>query len=249
MDTMTGLKRTAYCGAFRAGDVGKEAVVCGWAARQRDLGSLIFIDLRDRTGVVQLAFDEQTDRAVFDKAFAVRSEFVLAAKGVVRERSSKNPELPTGDVEIFVTELRVLAKSETPPFDIVENCQTAELTRLKYRYLDLRRPDLQQNLLFRHKVTKIARAMVMQYGMSDKIGMINYDDNGDDVFLGYDIAHSKNYSNEMLSLIDNEVQGLVDECYAAAKELIMQHNDVLERSCELLLEKEKLTGEEFAALF
>ena len=157
MDTMTGLKRTAYCGAFRAGDVGKEAVVCGWAARQRDLGSLIFIDLRDRTGVVQLAFDEQTDRAVFEKAFAVRSEFVLAAKGVVRERSSKNPELPTGDVEIFVTELRVLAKSETPPFDIVENCQTAELTRLKYRYLDLRRPDLQQNLLFRHKVTKIAR--------------------------------------------------------------------------------------------
>lgn len=99
------------------------------------------------------------------------------------------------------------------------------------------------------QVTKIARAMVMQYGMSDKIGMINYDDNGDDVFLGYDIAHSKNYSNEMLSLIDNEVQGLVDECYAAAKELIMQHKDVLERSCELLLEKEKLTGEEFAALF
>ena len=157
MDTMTGLKRTAYCGSFRAEDVGKEAVVCGWAARQRDLGSLIFIDLRDRTGVVQLAFDEQTDRAVFDKAFAVRSEFVLVAKGTVRERSSKNPELPTGDVEIFVTDLRVLAKSETPPFDIVENCQTAELTRLKYRYLDLRRPDLQSNLLFRHKVAKIAR--------------------------------------------------------------------------------------------
>ena len=99
------------------------------------------------------------------------------------------------------------------------------------------------------QVTKIARSMVMQYGMSDKIGMINYDDNGDDVFLGYDIAHNKNYSNEMLSLIDNEVQNLVDECYAAAKELILQHKDVLERSCELLLEKEKLTGEEFAGLF
>jgi len=99
------------------------------------------------------------------------------------------------------------------------------------------------------QVTKIARSMVMQYGMSDKIGMINYDDNGDDVFLGYDIAHNKNYSNEMLSLIDNEVQNLVDECYAAAKELILQHKDVLERSCELLLEKEKLTGEEFAELF
>ena len=99
------------------------------------------------------------------------------------------------------------------------------------------------------QVTKIARSMVMQYGMSDKIGMINYDDNGDDVFLGYDIAHNKNYSNEMLSLIDNEVQNLVDECYAAAKELILQHKDVLERSCALLLEKEKLTGEEFAELF
>ena len=99
------------------------------------------------------------------------------------------------------------------------------------------------------QVTKIARAMVMQYGMSDRIGMINYDDNGDDVFLGYDIAHSKTYSNEMLSLIDNEVQALVDECYAAAKALILEHRNVLEKSCELLIEKEKLTGEEFAALF
>jgi len=99
------------------------------------------------------------------------------------------------------------------------------------------------------QVTKIARAMVMQYGMSDRIGMINYDDNGDDVFLGYDIAHSKTYSNEMLSLIDKEVQKLVDDCYAAAKELIMEHRDVLEKSCTLLMEKEKLTGDEFAALF
>ena len=99
------------------------------------------------------------------------------------------------------------------------------------------------------QVTKIARSMVMQYGMSDRIGMINYDDNGDDVFLGYDIAHSKTYSNEMLSLIDNEVQALVDECYAAAKAMILEHKDVLEKSCELLIEKEKLTGEEFAALF
>ena len=99
------------------------------------------------------------------------------------------------------------------------------------------------------QVTKIARAMVMQYGMSDKIGMINCDDNGDDVFLGYDIAHNKSYSDEMLNTIDSEVCGLVDECYKAAKELIMQHRDVLEKSCELLLEKEKLSGEEFAELF
>ena len=157
MDNMTGLKRTDYCGTLRASDTGREVVVCGWVAKQRDLGSLIFADLRDRTGIVQLAFDDSTDREIFDKAFAVRSEYVLMAKGTVRERSSKNSEIPTGDIEIAVTDLRVLSKSETPPFDIVENCNTAELTRLKYRYLDLRRPDLQKNILFRHKITKITR--------------------------------------------------------------------------------------------
>ncbi|MDO5775175.1 MAG: ATP-dependent zinc metalloprotease FtsH [Eubacteriales bacterium] len=99
------------------------------------------------------------------------------------------------------------------------------------------------------QVTKIARAMVMQYGMSDKIGMINCDDNGDDVFLGYDIAHNKTYSDEMLSTIDSEISRLVSECYTAAKEMILQHKDVLEKSCALLLEKEKLSGEEFAELF
>lgn len=157
MDNMTGLKRTDYCGALRASDIGREVTVCGWAAKQRDLGSLIFIDLRDRTGIVQLAFGDGTNEDIFKKAFAVRSEYVVAAKGVVRERSSKNSEIPTGDIEIDVTDLRVLSKSETPPFDIVENCNTAELTRLKYRYLDLRRPDLQRNILFRHKLTKITR--------------------------------------------------------------------------------------------
>ena len=99
------------------------------------------------------------------------------------------------------------------------------------------------------QVTTIARAMVMQYGMSEKVGMINYDDNGDDVFLGYDIAHSKNYGDEMLSTIDQEIKRLVDECYRAAKELILAHRDVLEKCCALLLEKEKITGEEFEALF
>ena len=146
---MTGLKRTNYCGDFRMQDVGKEVVVAGWVQRQRDLGALIFIDLRDRSGIVQLAFDEGCDKEVFDKAFAARSEYVLMARGVVRERSAKNKDIPTGDVEIEVKELRVLGKSETPPFEIVENCQTSELTRLKYRYLDLRRPDLQKNILLR----------------------------------------------------------------------------------------------------
>lgn len=157
METINGLKRTDYCGTLTAKDIGRTVTVFGWVQRQRDLGSLIFVDLRDRTGIVQLAFDENTDKEIFDKAFAVRSEFVLAAVGTVRERSSKNPEIPTGEIEIEVTELRVLSKSETPPFEIAENSQTGELTRLKYRYLDLRRPDLQQNIIFRHKVAKVTR--------------------------------------------------------------------------------------------
>ncbi len=157
MDLMTGLKRTNYCGDLRVTDCGKEVVVCGWVQRQRDLGALIFVDLRDRTGIVQLAFDDNTGKDIFDKAFTVRSEFVLMAKGEVRERSSKNMDIPTGEVEIFVTDLRILGKSETPPFEIIESCQTSELTRLKYRYLDLRRPDLQKNILMRHRITKITR--------------------------------------------------------------------------------------------
>ena len=150
-------KRTAYCAELSEKNVGERVCVMGWAQRQRDLGALIFIDLRDRTGIVQLAFDDTTDKEIFDKAFSVRSEFVLMAKGTVRERSSKNMEIPTGEVEIFVTDLRILGKSETPPFEIIENCQTSELTRLKYRYLDLRRPDLQKNILMRHRITKIIR--------------------------------------------------------------------------------------------
>ncbi|MCL2488299.1 MAG: aspartate--tRNA ligase [Oscillospiraceae bacterium] len=157
-ESITGLKRTRYCGEFRPEHDGEVAVVFGWVQRQRDLGQqLIFVDVRDRTGIVQLAFDEATDRAVFDKAFTLRSEFVIAAKGVVRLRSAVNKELPTGEVEIAVDELRILNKSETPPFEIVENSATAELTRLKYRYLDLRRPDLQRNLLMRHRIAKVTR--------------------------------------------------------------------------------------------
>ena len=154
---MTGLKRTHYCGDLRLSDAGKTVTVAGWVQRQRDLGALIFIDLRDREGIVQLAFDEATAKDVFEKAASARSEYVLMAQGVVRERSAKNTEIPTGEIEIEVTDLRVLAKSETPPFEIIEDCQTAELTRLKYRYLDLRRPDLQKNILLRHKITKITR--------------------------------------------------------------------------------------------
>ena len=133
MDTMAGKKRTDYCGTFTAKDIGRKVTVTGWVQRQRDLGALIFIDLRDRTGIVQLAFDDTTDKEIFEKAFSARSEYVLMASGEVRERSSKNMEIPTGEIEIFVDDLRLLAKSETTPFEIVENCATSELTRLKYK--------------------------------------------------------------------------------------------------------------------
>ena len=156
-ESIKGLRRTRYCGEFRQEHAGEEATVFGWVQRQRDLGQLIFVDLRDRTGIVQLAFDEATSPAVFEKARSVRGEYVLAARGRVRVRSSINPELPTGDVEIAVEELRILGRSETPPFEIVENSNTAEATRLKYRYLDLRRPELQRNLRMRHEIAKTAR--------------------------------------------------------------------------------------------
>ena len=161
---MTGLKRTNYCGDLRLSDVGKEVTVCGWVQRCRDLGQLIFIDLRDRTGIVQLAFNDETDKEIFDKAFACRSEFVLAAKGKVCERSSKNPEIPTGEIEIVVDDLRVLSKAQTPPFEIVDDSNTNEELRLKYRYLDLRRRPLLNNLITRSKISKVARDYFAENG-------------------------------------------------------------------------------------
>lgn len=157
MDSMAGMKRSTYCGVLRMNDIGKEVTVAGWVQRQRDLGSLIFVDLRDRTGIVQLAFDEKSEKEVFDKAFNLRSEYVVMAKGTVRERSSKNMEIPTGEIEVEVWDLRLLSKSETPPFEILEDSQTSELLRLKHRYLDLRRPDLQRNIIMRHRIAKITR--------------------------------------------------------------------------------------------
>jgi aspartyl-tRNA synthetase len=157
MDTMGKRKRTHYCGTLRLAEAGETVTVAGWVQRRRDLGALLFIDLRDRTGLVQLAFDETASVSLREKAASVRGEFVVMATGVVRERSAKNTGLPTGDIEIATEELLILAKSETPPFEIVENSATSELTRLKYRYLDLRRPDLQRNLLARYHITRIAR--------------------------------------------------------------------------------------------
>lgn len=156
-ETIKGLKRTNYCGELRIEDAGREVTLFGWCQRQRDLGNLIFIDLRDRTGIVQLSFNDTTDRAVFAKAQAVRSEYVVALVGTVAERESKNKDLPTGDIEIIVKEFRIISKAETPPFEIVNSEKVGDETTLKYRYLNLRNQKLTQNILMRHKIAKIAR--------------------------------------------------------------------------------------------
>ncbi|MEG2000984.1 MAG: aspartate--tRNA ligase [Evtepia sp.] len=157
MDNLKGFHRSGYCGIWRSAHIGQEVSVCGWVQRQRNLGGLIFVDLRDRSGLLQLAFDEDTAKEIFEKAATLRSEYVIAARGILRERESKNPELPTGDLELNVLELRLLARSETPPFEIVENSDVNDMLRLQYRYLDLRRPDMQKAIATRHKITKIAR--------------------------------------------------------------------------------------------
>ncbi len=160
-------KRTKYCGEFRESDVGKRVCVMGWAQRQRDLGSLIFIDLRDRTGLVQLAFDETTDKAIFDSAFGIRAEYVLCAHGTVRIRSSINKNIPTGMVEILVDELKILSAAQTPPFEIIEDSAVKPELRLKHRYLDLRRPDLQRNIMARSEISAIARRYFKEQGFVD----------------------------------------------------------------------------------
>ena len=157
MDTLHGFTRSHYCGDLRLSDAGKTVSVCGWVQRQRDLGGLIFVDLRDRTGLVQLSFGDSTARDIFEKATTLRAEFVVAATGVVRERESKTNKIATGDIEIDVTELRLLAKAETPPFAIEEHSKANDMLRLKYRYLDLRRPDMQRTIALRHRIVKICR--------------------------------------------------------------------------------------------
>ena len=156
-DVMTGLKRTNYCGETTSALVGKEVVVCGWVQKIRDKGMLVFIDLRDRTGIVQLAFDDRTPEALRQKAQTARAEFVLMAKGVVRARESVNKDLPNGDVEVYVDDLRILGKAQTPPFEITETTNVKEELRLRYRYLDLRRGEMQRNILMRHRIVKAAR--------------------------------------------------------------------------------------------
>ena len=145
------------CGELRESNIDEEVVLMGWVQRERNLGSLIFIDLRDTTGICQIVVDSTVSREIFSKAEKIRSEYVLAVKGVVRKRESINKDIPTGDIEILVDELKVLDTAETPPIYIKDEDNVSETMRLKYRYLDLRKPKMQENLKMRHKAAKVIR--------------------------------------------------------------------------------------------
>ena len=157
METLKGLKRTHYCGDLRMDNVGEEVILNGWVQKKRNLGGLVFVDLRDIRGISQIIFDADVSKDAFEKAEKLGSEYVIAVKGIVRERQAKNPNMATGDIEISATELRVLSKSQTPPIYIKDDDNVSEDKRLKYRYLDLRKPSMQNNLIMRSRVAQIVR--------------------------------------------------------------------------------------------
>ena len=157
METLKGLKRTHYCGDLRMDNVGEEVILNGWVQKKRNLGGLVFVDLRDIRGISQIIFDADVNKDAFEKAEKLGSEYVIAVKGIVRERQAKNPNMATGDIEISATELRVLSKSQTPPIYIKDDDNVSEDKRLKYRFLDLRKPSMQNNLIMRSKVAQIVR--------------------------------------------------------------------------------------------
>jgi len=156
-ESMGNLRRTHMCGSLRVNNIGEEVVLMGWVQKRRNLGSLIFVDLRDTSGIAQIVFDSNISEEAFVKAETIRSEYVLAVRGKVCKRQSVNKELPTGEVEVFVEELKILDEAETPPIYIKDNDDVSETMRLKYRYLDLRKPSMQQNLKVRHKTAKLIR--------------------------------------------------------------------------------------------
>lgn len=162
METMAGMQRSCGCGNVRNDDCGKELTLAGWVNTRRDHGGLIFIDLRDRTGIVQLVMSPQYGEEAFHKAESVRSEYVLAVKGKVRERSADtiNPKMATGKVEVVVSELRILNPAKTPPFYVEDGIDVDENLRLKYRYIDLRRPEMQNHLIMRHKIVHEMRTFL-----------------------------------------------------------------------------------------
>ena len=156
-DKMGSLRRTNMCGELRLNNIEQEVVLMGWVQRERNLGGLIFIDLRDTTGITQIVFDETTPEDIIKKAETLRPEYVIAIKGKVRERQSKNPNIVTGDIEVLADELLILDEAQTPPIYIKDDDNVSEVMRLKYRYLDLRKPEMQNNLKTRAKLSKIVR--------------------------------------------------------------------------------------------
>ena len=157
METMGNLRRTDYCAEVGLADVGREMTVCGSIARARDKGGIIFADLRDTTGILQLVFDEDTPAEVFAKAEHLKSEYVVIARGTLRERAAKTDKVSTGDVELYVAELRVLSEAQTPPFEIRDDIKVGDDLRLRYRYLDLRRPSMHEPIVLRSKICRIVR--------------------------------------------------------------------------------------------
>jgi len=160
-------KRTHMCGALTAADAGATVVLNGWVQKSRDLGSIIFCDLRDKTGIIQIVFDDASPKELFEKAGSLRSEYVIGVKGAVRERKSKNPELPTGDIEVVANALTIYSEAETPPIYIRDDDNVDENLRLKYRYLDLRKPRMQRNLTFRHDIAKATREYFDSQGFTE----------------------------------------------------------------------------------
>ena len=160
-------KRTHMCGTLRSADIDKEVVLNGWIAKQRNLGGLIFCDLRDKTGIVQIVFDDTVPEELHALADSLRSEYVVGVKGVVRERQAKNAELPTGEIEVFVSEMILYSEADTPPIYIRDDDNVDDNLRLKYRYLDLRKQKMQNNLTFRHRVTKVARDYYDEMGFTE----------------------------------------------------------------------------------
>ena len=165
-ESMKGLKRTHRCAELSAANIGETVTIMGWVQKNRNKGGLVFVDVRDRSGIIQIVCEEgKTDAAVIEKATKLRSEYVVAVVGTVAKRSGAvNENLATGEIEVLPTELRILAEAETPPFHIEENSKTKEEIRLKYRYLDLRRPDMQRNLMMRSKVATLTRQFLAEEG-------------------------------------------------------------------------------------
>lgn len=163
-EAMGSMRRTNYCGELSLNNEGSEVIVAGYTHRNRDKGTLIFIDLRDRTGIVQLVFNPDTKAEVFEKAKAVKNEYVLMAKGIVKKRESINKDIATGEIEVIVTELKILSVAQTPPFHLNDDGKVGDEIALKYRYLDLRREHLQRNMITRHKIAETTRKYFYENG-------------------------------------------------------------------------------------